>query len=89
MTYYGVNPGVPLSLGDHVPHLKHDRPKPKPAGRPSEVVARCGDHALVHTKRDSWFDTAPVHGWTYLGRNLDEAEARKRWRDKLKREGAM
>ena len=89
VTYYDINPGSPIVVGDFVPHLKHDHPKPEPKHAPSEVVARCGDHSLIHTFRDSWFDRAPHHGWTYLGRNLTEQEARKRWRDKLRREGVM
>ena len=90
MTYYGINPGTPLSLGDHHPHKKHDKPAAKPAVKASEVVARCGDHSLVRTMSGTWYDRAPApHGSYMLGTRLTEQEARRRWRDKLKREGAM
>lgn len=89
VTFYGIHPGNPAILGDFVPHLKHDHPKQEPKHKPSEVIARCGDHSLLHTFRDSWFDAAPNHGWYFLGRNLTEQDARKRWRDKLKREGVL
>ena len=71
-------------------HKKHDRPSPKPSGvKPSEKIATIGDHTLIHTFRDSWFDTHPKHGWSYLGRGISDDDAMKRWHDKLKREGAM
>lgn len=58
-------------------------------GRDGAPKAMDGLNEIIADNRANKFDRAPHHGWTYLGRNLTEQEARKRWRDKLKREGVM
>lgn len=73
MNDLGTDPGGPMTIDfNRYGHIRSSEPSVPATER---IVSTCAEHVLVYSRISrAYFDRAPVHGLTYMGRCGDDDE---------------